>query len=56
MATINWDEVHGDRIKQIDKEIKVAIRKKFWGIKKMLEYEKEEINRCLKEKESQTKK
>ncbi|MBC8061348.1 MAG: hypothetical protein H7Y18_11890 [Clostridiaceae bacterium] len=49
MAKIDWNEVHGDRIKQIDKEIKVATRKKFWGIKKMLEYEKDELIKSLGE-------
>jgi hypothetical protein len=47
MPKFNIEEIYGDRLKQIDKEIKVAIRKKHWGIKKMLENEKIEINKCL---------
>ena len=47
MAKFNFDEIYGDRIKQIDKEIKVATRKKHWGIKKMLENEKANINKCV---------
>lgn len=47
MAKINWDEVYQDRIKEIDNQIKTAIRRKHWDIKKSLECEKNKLLQLL---------
>lgn len=51
MAKINidWNEVYRDRLERIEIEIKIAIRKKHWGLKKILEDEKVRINKILDE-------
>lgn len=51
MSKFNINEVYEDRLKQIDIDIKAAIRKKHWSLKKILESEKDRILKCLPTKE-----
>lgn len=41
--SIDFKEVYKDRIKQIDIDIRKAIRKGNWNVKKLLEAEKKEL-------------
>lgn len=41
--SINFKEVYGDRINQINKDIRQAIKKKDWKNKAMLEAEKKSL-------------
>jgi len=47
IVKIDWDETYRDRLKQIEIEIKREIRLKHWGLKKILDKEKVDINKCL---------
>lgn len=41
--SINFKEVYGDRINQINKDIRQAIKKKDWKTKAILEAEKKQL-------------
>lgn len=44
---IDFNEVYKDRLREIDKQIKIAIYRKHWGIKSYLEIEKKELQKTL---------
>jgi len=44
---INFEKVYEDRIIEIDTQIKMAIHKKYWGIKTSLECEKKKLLKTL---------
>lgn len=47
MSKIDISIVYRDRIEQIEKEIKVAIKHKNWSKKSQLEYEKQKLENIL---------
>ena len=49
MAKYDFKKIYEDRIQEIDRQIKIEIRKKHWGMKNNLENERSRLKKILEE-------